>query len=69
MYESTPPVMNKKIIEDLNKNLPNYIIYKSDIDKYGHLSDRLKLLDSYILENYSFYEKFKYWEIYKIKIN
>ena len=68
MYLATPLGIQKNIIEDLNINSPVYIIYKSDVDTYGHVGNRLKLIDNYIKDKYSFFEKFNHWEIYKKKI-
>ena len=67
MYLATPLGIQKNIIEDLNINSPVYIIYKSDVDTYGHVGNRLKLIDNYIKDKYSFFEKFNHWEIYKRK--
>ena len=67
LYSSTPLKMQKEIVRDLNKNSPEYLVYKSDLDIYGHAGDRLKLLDNYIQDKYSFFEKFNHWEIYKKK--
>ena len=67
MYTATPKEIQSNIMKDLNNNKPVFLIYKSDIDAYGHAGDRLKILNKYILDKYSFYEKFKHWEIYKLK--
>lgn len=65
MYSATPNYIQKSIIEDLENKSPSYIVYKSDIDLYGHAGSRLNLLDDYIRNEYSFFKKIKYWEIYK----
>ena len=65
MYTATPSIIQKDIIQDLEKNSPLFLVYKSDIDTYGHAGNKLKLLDTYINEKYIFFKKFKYWEIYK----
>ena len=67
LYSSTPLKMQKEIVRDLNKNSPEYLVYKSDVDTYGHVGNRLKLIDNYIKDKYSFFEKFNHWEIYKRK--
>lgn len=67
LYLATPPQIQKNIIKDLNISTPKYLVYKSDVDAYGHVGDRLKLLDGYIKENYNFYQKISHWEIYKKK--
>lgn len=64
-YLSTPITIQKNIISDLNNTKPIFLIYKSNIDLYGHSGDRLKLVDGYIKEEYSFYQKYKHWDIYK----
>lgn len=67
MYVATPIKIQENIIKDLKITIPEYLIYKSDIDIYGHSGNRLKLLDSYINEQYSFYKKLDYWQVYKKK--
>ena len=67
MYVATPIKIQENIIQDLKITIPEYLIYKSDIDIYGHSGNRLKLLDSYINEQYSFYKKLDYWQVYKKK--
>ena len=65
LYLSTPINIQHKIVKDLSSKKPNFLVYKSEVDNYGHVGDRLKVLDSYIRTEYSFFEKFKHWEIYK----
>ena len=67
LYTATPFEIQKSIIKDLSNKKPTYLIYKSEIDAYGHAGDRLEILNEYIIDRYSFYEKFKHWEIYKLK--
>ena len=67
LYTATPSEIQNSIIKDLTSKKPVFLIYKSEIDVYGHAGDRLKILNKYILDQYSFYEKFKHWEIYKLK--
>ena len=67
-YTSTPEIIQKELIEDIKEKKPNFIIYKSEIDIYHDSSkQRLYLVDNYIKRNYTPFEKYKYWEIYKIK--
>ena len=55
-------------LEDIKEKKPNFIIYKSEIDIYHDISkQRLYLVDNYIKRNYTPFEKYKHWEIYKIK--
>ena len=65
LYLSTPINIQHKIVKDLSSKKPNFLVYKSEVDNYGHVGDRLKVLDSYIRTEYSFFKKFKHWEIYK----
>ena len=65
MYTATPTSIQKNLIQDLEIQNPVYLIYKSNIDSYGHAGNRLRLLDNYINEQYSFFKKIKHWEVYK----
>ena len=64
-YVSTPLTIQKNIIRDLNNTKPKFLIYKSNIDLYGHSGNRLKLIDGFIKEEYSFHQKYVHWDIYK----
>ena len=67
-YTSTPEIIQKELIEDIKEKTPNFIIYKSEIDIYHDSNkQRLYLVDNYIKRNYTPFEKYKHWEIYKIK--
>tara|TARA_B100000963_G_scaffold360565_1_gene391910 strand:- start:554 stop:2365 length:1812 start_codon:yes stop_codon:yes gene_type:complete len=65
MYSATPNKIQKSLVKDINNEQPSFIVYKSDVDLYGDNMTRLSFVNNFIKENYSFYEKFKYWEIYK----
>ena len=65
MYTATPIQIQENLIKDLIKKKPDYLVYKSEIDKYGHVGDRLRLLDNHINEQYSFFKKINHWEVYK----
>ena len=67
MYSATPLNIQNNIIKDLKENSPSYLIYRSDIDAYGHAGSRLKLLNTFIINEYTFFEKFSHWEIFKKK--
>ena len=67
MYTATPKEIQNNIIAVLKNEKPKFLIYRSDIDIYGHVGDRLLLLDEFIQNQYSFFKKFSYWEIYKFK--
>ena len=57
MYTATPIQIQENLIKDLIEKKPVYLVYKSEIDKYGHVGDRLRLLDNHINEQYSFFKK------------
>lgn len=65
MYTATPNKIQKSLVKDINYKKPSFIVYKSDIDLYGDNVNRLNFVNNFIKENYTFYEKFNYWEIYK----
>ena len=65
MYSAIPKKIQKSLVIDINAQKPSFIVYKSDVDTYGDNIIRLDYVNSFIKENYSFYEKFNYWEIYK----
>ena len=65
MYTATPIQIQENLIKDLIEKKPVYLVYKSEIDKYGHVGDRLRLLDNHINEQYSFFKKINHWEVYK----
>ena len=65
MYTASPISIQKDLIKDLINKNPNYLIYRSEVDKYGHSGNRLKLVDNYINEQYSFFKKMNHWEIFK----
>lgn len=65
MYSATPNKIQKSLVKDVNNEKPSFIVYKSDVDLYGDNVIRLSFVNDYIKKNYTFYQKFKYWEIYK----
>ena len=65
MYTASPISIQKDLIKDLIDKNPVYLIYRSELDKYGHVGNRLRLLDNFINEQYSFFKKMNYWEVYK----
>ena len=65
MYTASPISIQKDLIKDLIDKNPVYLIYRSELDKYGHVGNRLRLLDNFINEQYSFFKKINYWEVYK----
>ena len=68
MYTATSKEIQNSLTQDLNNEQPSFIVYKSDIDLYGDNITRLSLVNKFIKENYSFYEKFNFWEIISIAI-
>jgi hypothetical protein len=54
-------------INELQNNMPRYILYKSDLFPFFSFFKRLKLVDDFINKNYDFYEIFEYWTFYKLK--
>ena len=69
MWTATPNEIQSKMIKDFKSNRPKFILYESEKDVFKISQERLLLVNAFILENYVFYEKFKYWDIYKIKSN
>ena len=69
MWTATPNQIQSKMIKDFKSNRPKFILYESEKDIFKISQERLLLVNAFILENYVFYEKFKYWDIYKIKSN
>ena len=65
MWSSFPKNIQNNIIIDIKKEQPSFIIYKSEKDIYYNSDKVLKTLDKFFMDNYTFHEKFKYWEIYK----
>ena len=54
----------KKFINQLKKNKPEYIIYTSEINWFKERNNAPNA-EKYILNNYYLFNKFKYWQIYK----
>lgn len=65
MWSSFPKNIQSKIINDIQTNKPNYLIYFSERDIFYNSQVSLKVVNEFILKNYSLYNKFKSWEIYK----
>ena len=65
MWSSFPKNIQSKIISDIQTNKPNYLIYFSERDIFYNSQISLKVVNEFILKNYSLYNKFKSWEIYK----
>tara|TARA_B100001093_G_scaffold436699_1_gene435228 strand:- start:312 stop:518 length:207 start_codon:yes stop_codon:yes gene_type:complete len=66
MYFIAEEELQKKMINQLKNNKPNYIIYEENLTNWNVSKQRLKLIFNYVNDNYSFYEKFEKWTIYMI---
>jgi len=66
MWAAKPQLIQRKIVEDINEKKPTYILYKSDSDLFYNSDKNLIFVNQYIKNNFSFFEKFLNWEIYKI---
>ena len=66
MWTAKPQLIQRKIVEDINEKKPTYILYKSDSDLFYNSDKNLIFVNQYIKNNFSFFEKFLNWEIYKI---
>ncbi len=53
-----------KFINQLKKNMPNYILYSSPINWLANRKN-MPTADKFIKNNYSIYKKIEQWEIYK----
>ncbi len=66
---ASPDHLQDEYINSLKKTKPNFIVYSSVYFKVDgiEMSDRLKKVNSFILENYQFYKNINNYEILKIK--
>ena len=67
MWIASPKELQRKIILDIKQKNPTYILYKSDKEIFNVSQKRNTFLDTFIRNNYSKYEKFRHWEVYKLK--
>ena len=67
MWTASPKEIQNQMIVDISKKKPTYILYKSDSDLFYDSDKSLVHVNTFIKKNYLFYEKFKNWEIFKIK--
>ena len=67
MWTASPKEIQLQIIMDIKSKKPAYILYKSDSDLFYNSDKSLTNVNDFIKKSYVFYEKFKNWEIYKIK--
>ena len=66
-WVSSPLKIQKKIISDLMKKKPQYIVNDSKGDIFKGSDQKMKLVNNFISENYDFYAEYKSWNILKIK--
>jgi hypothetical protein len=67
MWSSFPKEIQKKLILDLKNYRPNFIIYTSEKDIFNNSINDIKNVNQFILSNYYPHQKFKGWDIYKLK--
>ena len=67
VYTAIPDDLQREFILDLASKKPGYILYDSDLDMYDDPKLRVTVVNSYILDNYKFHQKFKKWTFLKIK--
>ena len=65
MWIASPKIIQKKLIVDLKVKNPSYLLYSSESDLFYESDKKLKKVNKFILSNYTFYEKFDKWIIYK----
>ena len=65
MWATVPKKLQLEFMNDLQKQKPTFIIYKSDIDLFFNSDKVLTRTKQYIDENFKFYDKKFNWEIYK----
>ena len=66
-YTSSPESLQKRFVEEIKDKIPRFIVYESEIDYYDKPNITLNIVNNYILDNYTYLEKFNKWTIYKIK--
>lgn len=59
--------LQTKLIQDLKRTKPKFILFESDIFPFYNFSKDLNLVQEYIELNYSFHEKFLHWTFLKLK--
>jgi hypothetical protein len=66
---ASPNHLQDEYINSLKKTKPDYIVYRSVYFKVDgiEMSDRLKKVNRFILENYQFFKNINYYELLKIK--
>ena len=67
LYTSSSQDLQKDHVSSLILNKPEYILYEYSADIYGDPRKRLTVVNDFILNHYTFFEKFKKWTVLKIK--
>jgi len=65
-YTSSPENLQNKFVSDISAKKPVYIVYEYLMDGKFKPNTQLHIVKKYILQNYSFFEKFNKWIIYRI---
>lgn len=66
VYIVSPKHLQIKFLSDLASKKPKYILYDSDADIYDDPKSRLSIVNDYILDNYTIYQKLNKWTILTI---
>ena len=67
LYTSSSQDLQKDHVSSLILNKPEYVLYEYSADIYGDPRKRLTVVNDFILNHYTFFEKFKKWTVLKIK--
>ena len=65
VYSASQKQLQEDHVKSLIKNKPTYILYKSEKDIYDSPIGRLTIVNDYILNNYSFFQKFNKFTIFR----
>lgn len=66
VYTASPKNLQDDHVVSLILNKPKYILYESELDIYGDPKTRLTIVNDYILNHYTFFQKIKKWTILQI---
>jgi hypothetical protein len=66
VYTASPKNLQIDHKSSLILSKPEYVIYESELDIYNDPKKRLTIVNTYILNHYTFFQKFKKWTILKI---
>jgi len=65
VYSASPKELQEDYVKSLILNEPTYILYKSEKDLYQSPIETLTIVNDYILNNYSFFQKFNEFTIFE----